>query len=102
MKYKTFKILLKEAKSHLERKYQFDDNISKAFGSQSNIMTDDTTAENIVNIIAKDMNDKNETVDWLFWEIMMSNSISPLTFTSNDIEYKGTIKNVYKLLKGKL
>ena len=103
MKLKTFKKSIKNLKDFYEAGVTYDKRLETAFGSETTIMTDwwNTYLESSLNIIAEDMGDKLEVIDWLFFESLLSiNGL--MVFEIDGVEYEGTAENVWLGLKGRL
>jgi len=103
MKYEVFKGLIETTQSIYDDACEHDRKLQEVFGGDSSIQTDwwDKHLEMILKNLELEFGDKTEMVDWLFWECM--NSVGGnLTFIYEDIEYEGTVRNVYLFLTNNL
>jgi len=103
MKFKTFETLLTNCKELYDEAIQKDKDLEKAFGGDSQIMTDwwSNYIENTINILEKEYNDKTESINWLFWE-SMCNSDGYMDFENDGVTYEGSPKNIWLELNGML
>jgi len=103
MKLETFVKLINETKKVYDNSIAQDKKLENALGGDSVVMTEwiSEHLEENIKIIAEDMNDTEEWIDWLFWESVCSNS-NYSEFEVDGVVYRGTPKNIWKLLKNKL
>lgn len=103
MNYKTFERLLNSCKDLYEEGCARDRRMSDVLGGDTAVMTDwwDVYITNTLDALKEEFNDKDETIDWLFWESMTNNG-EYLDFTVDDVNYIGNPKNVYLELTGML
>lgn len=95
-----FRKLILEILNEFNRKFEKDKALTKAFGGDSSIMQESFIIDNIINILKEELNDDSDFIDWLFFENLVNNKTFKFTF--NDIEYEGSIDNVYDYLVGDL
>lgn len=101
MKYITFEKMIISCKIAYENTIKRDKLLEDALGGDCRVSSEKSHIQDILNIIADDMGDTCETIDWLFWESLNSSSY-PLTFEEKGITYNGNIINTWSLLKNKL
>jgi len=101
MKYKTFESLLLNCKELYDEAVKRDKTLQDALGGDTQIMTEwwSKYIEKTIDSIQEEFGDKNETVDWLFWESMCSSS-GYMDFVIDDVTYIGNIENVWMDLTG--
>lgn len=100
MKYETFESIILELKKFYDQNCEKDRALSKIFGEDSYIISDYIIVDNTLKILEKELNDKDETIQWLFWESLTHKKLS--YFYINKKKYKGSIKNVWLSLKNEL
>ncbi len=102
MKLKTFKKTILELKLFYEEATLRDKRIEQALGGETVVWTDwwSSHLETGLDILSKDMNDKNGVIDWLFWE-SMNNKEKYLEYSVGNYVYEGNPENVWLDLKGK-
>ena len=98
MKREAFIKLMNNLQEFNNEMYNYSDNLAKAFGSDSAIFIDPIGfyLEKTVDIIGELVNDP-DTVDWLFWESMMSGR-EMMTFEIEGETFIGNPENVYDLI----
>ena len=99
---KSFKKLIKETLKFYEDQYKLSKKLEKIFGSDTQIFIEQNEKhiDRMIKIITEAVGDTGDSVDWLFYEVLMNND--DLSFKVNGKEYKGNIDNIYDLIQGKL
>ena len=99
MKKETFIQTINLIKNFYDEVVTQDKKLEEAIGGDTRIMSDwhSKYMEDMLDILAKEMNDEGEMVDWLFWESICSYS-GPSSFEVQGVTYKGTPENVYDYL----
>jgi hypothetical protein len=98
MKLETFKSIIESLLKLYRDSSNRDKEFQKIFGSDTYLITDwyDEHIMEVLNSLSTELNDKDEFIQWLFWESLLDSKIS--SFYINEVEYKGTIENVYFML----
>jgi len=101
MKFKTFESLLQNCIDLYNRGVEQDKKLSSAFGGDSEITQDwwGYPIDDILNSIELEFCDKEERVQWLFWESML-NMEEYADFEIDGIVYEGSPENIWMELKG--
>ena len=113
MNYKTYKASVNFIVDVMESEYKMNQELQKALGSDTQVMTDmfGKELDVFIKAIETEMNDTSETdefeswTSWLIFDVLYSEKLgrnTDLTFESKGKVYKPSIKNVWKLLKGKI
>ena len=102
MEKREFVALMNNIKDFYETQRGLCEKLNDVFGSDTSIFIRDTERyiEKTIELYGELVGDP-ETVDWLFWESMMSHS-GPMTFTVDGKEYEGNPENCYDSIKGLL
>ena len=101
MKFKTFESLLHSCVDLYNRGVEQDKKLSEAFGDFSEVSQDwwGYSIDNIIDSIELEFNDKEERVQWLFWESIL-NREEYLDFKIDGIVYEGSPENIWMELNG--
>jgi len=108
VKKETVVNMLTELKKVVENESEFNSALTKAFGEDSTIVTNLTSAyaEAVLEILANELGQDAKNIriirdglGWLFWESMVFNN-EPSKFYIEDKEYLGIPENVFILLDG--
>jgi len=107
MKFETFESLINECKTLLDKSHIKDKALEKALGGDTTIITENIIIDNILKILAEELNDKTGSIDWLFWESINNTAINDENesysfFKIDDVKYIGNPKNIWLDLHGKL
>lgn len=101
MKFETFKetmnLLLLEYRSSRKK----DKELEKIFGSDSCIISELKYIDSMLNILKIEFNDKDDFIDWFFYEVLLNNDFDKKIIINNK-EYKPTYKNIYKIITNKI
>ncbi len=97
MEQKYFEDRLFNLKSLWDSAIEHDKKLEEVFGGDSVIMTDwwSSYMEKEIKLIAEEMGDTDEVIEWLFWESMNSYE-DYYSFYIDDVEFEGSPSNVWK------
>jgi len=106
MRFKIFEKSINELLDFYNEASDRDRKLEKALGGDTVVMTDwwDKHLTTSLNIIRYSMRlpEDDDTIDWLFFDVLCSSNPEDYIFTEGDIKYKATIKNIWLNTKGKL
>ncbi len=97
--------MIENIKNHYEEQYDFTRKLEGLFGSDSSIFLDVCTnnIDKQLQILSEAIGDKEDWVDWLFWESLNSHDeIGISTFMVGKNEYPGTPGMIWEAVQGNL
>lgn len=97
MKFETFKNTMELLLTEYNTSREKDKKLEEIFGGDSRIISELTFLDNMMKILKEEFNDKDDFIDWFFYEVLLQNDFDKLIIINN-IEYKPTYENIYKII----
>lgn len=101
MKFETFKLTMELLKDEYDDIRKKDKKFQEIFGKDSCIISDVKFIDKSLKILEKEFDDKNEFIDWFFYEVLINNDLSK-KISINSIDYEPTYENIYKIITNKI